>query len=152
VSEQLPVVVAFLQNLWVKDPERAQRAIDKHGRRHMIRNLIFVESKTGKRLRQAFGDMVDQIVWEESTKEIASNPQTICFPDPEHIKEVLETYQPLVVIAFGTLAHRAVPLLCKPGTHYISSPHPAARMSDVPIRLHNVAYELRETLKRLSQK
>ena len=69
--------LAFLQNMWVRDPERVKRDIARYGeecRLTYIEYCLFAGCLTGRRLRQAFGeDLLDRIVWEESTREIAGN-------------------------------------------------------------------------------
>jgi hypothetical protein len=140
-------IVAFLQNMWVRDPDRLKRAIERDGEELRIRMMeyaLFAGCVTGRRLKSAFGELVEDIVWEETTREIADNPKTIFPAQPEHIKAVLEKYQPDVVLTFGKIAADAVKPLWS--GRIICAPHPAARQSDVPTRLLAAASELKSML------
>lgn len=137
-------VVAFLQNMWLRDPEKARRLIAKYGesyRRRLIRYALFAGCLTGRRLRAAFGPAVcEEIVWEEATQEIAGNSRKVCPPEPEHIRAVLEKHQPAVVITFGRVAGDAVAEIW--GGKLIRCVHPAARQKGTVERLAEVAEEL----------
>jgi len=75
------ITMAFLQNLWVKNPIDVKALLDKHPndegyRRSLIKHLLFIprfNSLTGKRIKLAYGGEVSTIIWEECTKEIADN-------------------------------------------------------------------------------
>lgn len=147
MSAQPLVIVAFLQNLWVKDPDRVKALIEKHGeeyRRHLIKQLLFAGGLTGKRLRATFGDLIYQIDWEEASREIAADAKTICRPDLEHIQAVLDAYQPDIVITFGNVAFNAVAPLWK--GKLIFSQHPASRRKYIVGHLHGIARQLREAI------
>src|SRR4051812_46598313 len=108
-------IVAFMQNMWVRDPERVKQFIAAHPeptreryRRLLIARLLFMGCLTGRRLQAAFGDVCDSIVWEESTREIAGDPKTIFPPDLIHIRQVLAECEPSVVLTFGKIAWNAV--------------------------------------------
>jgi hypothetical protein len=122
-------IVAFLQNQWFKDPERVKRLIAQHGdeyRRRLITYALFLGCKTGRVLRSVFGDLCDEVLWEESSKEISGNPSEVFPPDLIHIKSVLVMEEPDIVIAFGKIACQAVQPLVE-AERYIAAPHPAAR-------------------------
>jgi hypothetical protein len=144
-------IVAFLQNMWVRDPERLKRAIKRDGEELRIRMMeysLFAGCVTGRRLKAAFGELIEDIVWEETTREIADNPKTIFPAQPEHIKAVLEKYQPDVVLTFGKIAADSVKPLWS--GRIICSPHPAARQGDVPDRLAAAASELKSMMATLT--
>lgn len=140
-------VVAFMQNMWVKNPAFWRAAIaqaadpEKH-RRAVIRRLLFYKCITGRRLMAALGEWCDCIVWEESTREIAGDPKTIFPAQPEHIRTVLEELAPAAVLTFGKIAAAAVEPLW-PGLLF-KAPHPAARQATVPAELQRVAAWLDE--------
>lgn len=140
--------IAFLQNLWVRDPERilaTLRKRDEEYRRQLIKQLLFAGGLTGKRLKIAFGPLIDQIIWEEASREIGGDSATICPPDPIHIQQVIEQLEPTVILAFGKVAQAAVlPLWAGP---LIYAPHPAARQVDVSARLLQAATQLRAAQK-----
>ncbi len=53
-------------------------------------------------------ELIDQIRWEESTREISNNSREIFPADAEHIRAAIALHQPRVVIAFGRIAIDAV--------------------------------------------
>jgi len=139
------MTVAFLQNMWVKNPERVRADIQRHGegfRLRFMKYALFAGCVTGRRLKAAFGDLCDEIVWEETTREIAGDPKTIFPAQPDHIRAVLEKYKPDVVLTFGAIA-RLVVLPLWSG-RLIAAPHPAARQPDTIAKLQAAAAELRK--------
>ena len=143
------MIVAFLQNMWGKNPAKVKAMLERTHpeserdelRLRLIKYSLFDGCLTGRRLRAAFGDVLcEAILWEESTREIAGDPKTIFPAQPEHIRAVLEKYQPGTVVTFGKIAANAVaPLWTGPIVH---CPHPAARQSTVMDELKNAAKQL----------
>jgi hypothetical protein len=120
-------IVAFLQNQWFKDPEGIKQIYERwpDKREKLNAAYLFMGCKTGKNLRKAFGDLCDEIVWEEVSPEIGGHSASSFPPDPEHIKRVIEKHQPDVVLMFGKIAQDGVtPLWRGPK---IAFPHPAYR-------------------------
>lgn len=149
-------IVAFMQNMWVRDPARVVSSLasfeGQHGTeaanrlwRNYVRRFLFAGCQTGRRLKAAFGEpLCEQIVWEESTREVCGNPRVIAKPQPAHIRAVLQAEQPLVVMVFGKVAARAVlPLLGESCKHILTLPHPAARQATVVKELEDRAAILR---------
>jgi hypothetical protein len=137
------VGLAFLQNMWVRDPQRVRDAIERYGeqyRMRVIHHSLFAGCLTGRRIHAAFGDeLIKTITWEEASREIAGDSKTICTPDPEHIADKLEAYSPEVVITFGAVSFEAVkPLWSGP---IIRAPHPAARQPETIAKLKAAASE-----------
>ncbi len=144
------VILVFLQNMWVRDPERVKRDIAKHGEELRLRYIeycLFAGCKTGRNLEKAFGDdLIELMTFEETTREIAGNPKTIFPADLAHIKQCLEHHRPSVVLTFGQIAHDAVqPLLGS--IHHIHAHHPASRHPDSYKTLTDAAAKLREHLR-----
>lgn len=146
-------IIAFLQNMWVRDPHRVRALIERDGeefRRRIIEYSLFAGCVTGRRLRAAFGDLCDDIVWEESTREIAGNPRDVFPPDLEHIRTVLLSESPDCILAFGRIASGAVGLCIPTGVPFYTAVHPAARvgavasLSDVAARVRALAQILEE--------
>jgi hypothetical protein len=137
------VGVAFLQNMWVRDPERAKALIERHGEDYRIRLMhmsLFSGCLTGRRIKAAFGDeLLKTIYFEEASREIAGDSKTICAPDPDHIRKVLEQRKPSVVITFGRVAFDAVSQQWKGAL--IRCPHPAARQADTLSKLNLAAFD-----------
>jgi len=158
MSESKKEIVAFMQNMWVREPSRVHRLIGRLPeaerepfRLELIRRFLFAGCVSGRRLKAAFGEEICRsVVWEESTREIAGDPKTIFPAQPEHIQAVLAQWQPRVVICFGRIAANAVyPLLGK-DMAFVQSPHPAARQPDVIDKLKKAAADLQAVLRPLA--
>ncbi len=142
-------ILAFLQNMWLNEPDRARASIEKYGesyRRRLIVFALFAGCLTGRRLKKAFGEeLCRQIVWEEASKVIEDKASTFVPPDLEHMLARCRDEKPDIVILFG----KANAALCKDvllaiaPNHVICAPHPAARQVDVPEQLAKVGKYLR---------
>jgi hypothetical protein len=147
------VALAILQNLWARDPERVRKVLANRSganRRRVIRTVLFGGCLTGRRLTAAFGEELrDQMLWEEASTEVAGDARIIIRPDPDHIRRVLWSIEPDLVIGFGRLACDAVEPLCS-GTEFLRAPHPAARRSDTMARLRAIASNVRRRLESCS--
>lgn len=97
-------IVAFLQNMWVHNQEEWTKFFESHPEKWnaMVKHLLFEKSLTGRRIKSAFGEeLVEKIIFEECTMEIASSPKTVIPADLKHITAALERIKPDIVIAFG---------------------------------------------------
>lgn len=132
--------VAFLQNMWVRDPERVKQmladGVARFGEKYRHRltaTFLFAGCQTGRRLRRELGDRCESILWEEASREVLGNPRDVPVADLAHITTVIRTEEPQLVLAFGAVARAAIlPLAHQRGVtlphfHLIGSPHPAAR-------------------------
>lgn len=150
-------VVAYLQNMWVKEPDKVQALLDRHKDNPMYWNkmcklLLFAGCITGRRIKDAFGDLVNDMIFDETTKEIAGDSKKIFKPDYFHIESSLNRLKPDVVICFGAIAAKAVTNVidnggCEFVPAIITAPHPAARQPDTVPKLKAAAKQLRELLK-----
>lgn len=135
------IALAFLQNMWVRDPDRVRALIEKHGeeyRTRFMRQALFAGCLTGRRIKAAFGDeLLRTIHFEEASREIAGDSKTICPPDPDHIRKALALHQPRIVLTFGKVASDAVAPLWT--GRLIQIPHPAARHPATVTRLRAAA-------------
>lgn len=150
-------ILCFLQNVWVRDPE-GLKAIFKRRPEHrveIIRRLLFAGCLTGRRIKACFGeDMLEHMIFEEASLEIAGDARTICLPDTDHIVACFEEYHPQIVLTFGKIAKDAVYSQWMvwtqfgriEGKHFISCPHPAARQVDTIKRLKMAAEEIRRAI------
>ena len=139
--------VAFLQNQWFRSPEKIRRIYEKHpGRRQqLIKGFLFMGCLTGRRLKAAFGDGVEQIIWEEVSTEIGGKSSSKFRADPEHIESVIQKFKPNIVLTFGSIATKAIQDF--EGSMFSRSvifqwcagPHPTARYADVNQKLNKVA-------------
>lgn len=137
------IALAFLQNMWVRDPDRVRALIEKHGEEYRTRFMhqaLFSGCLTGRRIKAAFGDeLLRTIHFEEASREIAGDSKTICQPDPDHIRKTLDQHQPRIVLTFGKVASEAVAPLWSGRS--IQIPHPAARQPETVMRLKAAALE-----------
>ena len=146
-----PVILAFLQNMWVRDPERVKRDIAKHGEELRLRYIeyaLFAGCKTGRNLKKAFGqELIDKIIWEETTREIAGDAKTIFPADLEHITKCFDVHKPEIVVTFGKIAEDSVSrawcnLELRP--IHLRAHHPASRNPASYQTLADVAEKLKE--------
>ena len=113
-------------------------------REGIVRQLLFMGSMTGRLLLGAFGASVDDIIWEESTKELSDSPDYVPAPDLPHMLAVLVKHEPQIVLTFGHIACEALWKLdeCYKWPNqmfHIPGPHPAARRRDVMEQLQMMA-------------
>lgn len=121
-------ILAFLQNIWFKNPEQARAifARNPERRNQLIGTFLFMGCLSGKRLEQAFGDLCDEIIWEECSPEIGGQSSAAFPADFEHISGAINKHNPDVILAFGKLASDALRKVA-PDQKLICGPHPAAR-------------------------
>ncbi len=158
MGEKLPVL-CFLQNQWIK-PESivgVRRIYAKHGttpegRASVNARILFAGSLTGKRLRAAFGDLSDRIIWEEASREVGTVSRAAFPPDPGHMEAVYKYFKPQIVVTFGKQAETGwrtlnplgnFPCLCW------TCCHPAHRKSDTMTEVRTVANRVRCRLREL---
>ena len=153
-------IVAFLQNMWFKDPPVMQAQLQRFlevdpisGRERFIRTWLFWSCLTGKRLRRAFGqDLCDEIIWEEGSPEIGGKSSSVFKPKYSHIHRVIEKHNPAIILAFGKVviptARLVVQKMMQPGKQpvLIVGPHPAARGGFVVQDLADMTQALKELL------
>lgn len=56
--------LAFLQNMWVKNPDRVKAMVQREGeefRRRFMEYALFRGCLTGRRIKAAFGELCDEI-------------------------------------------------------------------------------------------
>jgi len=145
-------ILAIMQNQWFQSPERVREILQRNAHRHGFQQAFcrraLARSFSGRRLLAAFGeDRFREIRWENASRELGRESSSVFPADIEHVRAVLATVQPDVVLTFGGVARDAV---CTVQTQHsrwqwIVGPHPAARASDVPARLSTMASDL-ETL------
>jgi hypothetical protein len=149
-------IVAFMQNMWLKNPASFHRGMDSYAgdeiraeayRRRIIHYALFAGCLTGRRLKAAFGEeLCKQIVWDESTREVADNPKTVFPADLIHIRKVINQEKPDVILSFGGIAAKAVHIVlvgmmaeeASFNIRHITSSHPAARQPETVVRLKEV--------------
>ena len=104
----LPVVVAILENPWFRDPVQMQRQLVKvfHGDRlAFIRHKLFYRCRTGKKLVRVFGQFVcDCIIWEFAHPLMVDGNTMGYRADCDHIANILLQHKPQFIMAFGKQA------------------------------------------------
>lgn len=147
-SDSCMIVLAFLQNMWVKDPAKVRAMIARTPtvRARLIHYALFANWLTGRRLKAALGPWCDRITWEEASPVITDNARECPPPDEDHIKAVLAKHKPDVVICFSRPAQKMIRDLCWP-PHFITAPHPACRAADTMVKL----IEVRRSLEQLDR-
>jgi len=134
----MTTTLAFLQNQWFRNPEKVKLILsrrDEKFRRLWIKRTLFAGCLTGQRILRAFGDNVDNIVWEETSREIRGHASSRFTADDKHIREAIDLYKPVVILLFGKIAQEAVIPIVFPNISFINGPHPAARYKEVPQEL-----------------
>ena len=144
------VVMGLLQNQWAHNPRRVEEMYasgrETHGddrvRIEYVKYALFRGCKTGEMLRKHLGrKWCDDIVWENTSPRVAGQADVLFPIDYPHLEKRIEEVKPLVVIAFGNQAKKAVTLL--QGSFYkIQCPHPAARIAGVAEALQAVKQSL----------
>jgi len=141
-------VLAFLQNQWVREPDRVKESIARYGepwRRRFISMALFSGCLTGRRLKAALGeDWCQKIIWEEASTEIGGNGRSYFPPDLAHVRRRVVEENPDCVILFGksnlALVSGVAPFVI--GGMVITAPHPAARGAGIPADLKKLADRL----------
>lgn len=133
-------ILAFMQNMWVKDPAKVQKSLDRWKDKpefwnNMVKTLLFAGCLTGRNIKKAFGqDLALSIIWDETTKEIADNPKYVPKADLEHMRNTILRVRPDVIITFGKNAESALEKIIlnknvfyhiRIPKHIFHAPHPA---------------------------
>ena len=119
-----------MQNMWVKDPERLRKSIERRGepmRRRMVHYALFAGCKSGRVLRKYLGEAhCANIIWEEASLEIGGISAS-CFPaDLDHMTARILQEQPDLVLAFGKVESDELLKIDLMRT-FLACPHPASR-------------------------
>jgi hypothetical protein len=149
-------IVTFLQNQWFRDPERMKRQLEvefKGDRERFIKLWLFWSCRTGQNLESAFTkELCDEIVWEETSREIGGHASSKFTADLDHIDRVIVKHQPDVVVALGKIAKDALLNVTGDTLIYpcarmnwrlIVGPHPVARHATAMQELRDIGKELR---------
>ncbi len=132
-----PRVLAVMQNQWFKDPDRVRAMIARdttgHLRARLIHYALFAGCHSGKILLRVFGDRVHEWTWDEASTAIGGHAAAVFPADHEHLRGLIASVKPDIVLAFGSIAGNALAGIlagdAKP--KLILAPHPAARGKDV---------------------
>jgi len=132
-------ILAFMQNQWLKDPERHKRTMQRYIdrgkpelaedlRRRMIHYALFAGCRTGQILKKFLGDDVcSKIIWDEASKEVGGHSSSCFKADHDHMRSRIDEEKPGIVIAFGKIAGDALDKLSPTEVYRIIMPHPTGR-------------------------
>ena len=146
-------ILAVLQNQWFHDPEKIKAIIERtpKARRKIITYSLFAGCRTGRVLKQVFGDDCSRrFVWEEASREIGGHASSAFPADLEHLRAALAEVKPDIVLGFGKIACDALAGLVD-GHDLVIGPHPTARGADTLPRLRIMADCVANMVKHRSQ-
>lgn len=146
-------IVAFLQCAWFHNPAAVQAAIERQAperrleyRQRFLARALFAGCNTGRRLKDGLGmPLCNRIIWEEASTQLGEEASAVFPPDMEHIRSVLESFQPEVVVAFGAVARDALRQLGESDDstgRLLIAPHPSSRQQDLKEQLAKLKEEL----------
>jgi len=120
-------IVAFMQNPWFP-PGTQKRHVELYNTDQDFHRTLLANTMSGKRLKQAFKSMFDQIYWDNVAPAAAEEACGKTDVDIEWVEKVIAQQRPDLILTFGTLAKDAlaeaiVPTACR----VMSCHHPNAR-------------------------
>lgn len=128
-------ILCFMQNQWEADSNRwnayweEKRATPDY---HKLRLYIIGGytrsgySATAKRLQKAFGDLAEEMEWENSTPKVGGFSASKFPPDLDHMRAVIEHVSPVLVVTFGSVARDGLKKVW-PEERSLYFKHPVAR-------------------------
>lgn len=132
-----PTILAIMQNQWFNDPQKVRAMIerDKTGklRRRMIEYALFAGCKSGQVLRRVFGNLCEEMIWEEASPEIGGHSSSSFPANIPHLVRVIEEIRPHIIIGFGRIAEDGLTQVMRDavyGKRWIFTTHPTARGDD----------------------
>jgi hypothetical protein len=108
-------VLAFLQNLWIKELEKARRMIDcpSWARGKLIEDSILDGCDTSGRAHAALRDRQEHIIWIEASPVIRAEPREYPTPDIGRIVAEIDREAPDLIICFKGPAGEVITEICK---------------------------------------
>lgn len=101
-------ITAFLQNPWFK-PGTEERIIQLYRNDQTFHRRILLNTKSGGILYSCFGQTLwNHIHWDNVAWKSGQTSKDVQPPDMPHVRFVLESTRPLLVISFGHKARTAV--------------------------------------------
>lgn len=126
-------ILAFLQNQWFKKPNEVRAVFERHAgkRNELVKRFLFNGCKSGKVLQEALGrELCEQIIWEESSKEITGYASGVVKPDPQHMLDAIKQHNPDIILVFGAIARHGITQVQKMfplSLPIYFAPHPTSR-------------------------
>ncbi len=152
-------ILAFMQNQWFNNPDKVRADLARYSadperqlklRRRMIHYALFAGCKSGRVLTKVFGDLCDDIIWEEASTEIGGHAASSFPADLPHMRKTIQTVEPRIVIGFGRTACDALRVIDAEldiaPMEVFYAPHPAARHATAMEELRIIAAAVKATL------
>ncbi len=138
------IILAFVQNINVKKPEKLARKLEEAERAVVVQELIFKRNEVGNRLKKAFGKkFCKDIIWESITERIGRISSSMQPPEDLYLATVLARWKPDLVLTFGNIATRNIQDFREKldDTDWIFIPciHPTARVENAEEQLAEIA-------------
>lgn len=101
-------IVGFMQNPWFPDGT-PQEHIRMYRYNQEFHKKILVNSMSGQRLKQAFGDeMFERIWWDNVAPEAATEAKGKTDVDMQHVEAIIKIRDPQLILTFGKMATDAI--------------------------------------------
>ena len=143
-------IVAFLQNPWFREGT-PDNVIQRYRDDQRFHRKILLLSMSGKRLHKAFGDLYNEIHWDNTNWRAVHHAAGKLYPDFKHMANVVSNQEPDMIIAVGNQAWDSCIALLKTGVFrkpcvIVRCHHPNAR-HHTQDDLNEIAQGVRNTLK-----
>lgn len=130
-------ILCFMQNQWQADADEWNRFWEERRGEHFYKirlGMIGMYTRTGysataKRLQAAFGELIEEMEWENSTWKVGDNPSSKFPPDLEHMKGAISHVNPTLCVAFGAVARDGLKQIW-PEEKSLYFKHPVARFME----------------------
>lgn len=141
-------ILAVMQNQYFHEPAKVKLIIERkpEWRRRLIARFLFAGCHSGRVIKAAFGERINDIIWEEASPEIGGHAASKFPADMVHLRKVVDEVKPRITLAFGVIASNAMAQLVD-GFDLVTLPHPAARSADVFDRILHGAQMLERMIK-----
>jgi hypothetical protein len=104
----IPPTIAFLQNPWFP-PDTRKEAIDRYTTGQDFHRRLLGTTMSGRRLRQAFGDVVyGQIHWDNVAPAASHIASGVTEVDMLHVERSMARVKPIIILTFGVIARDAL--------------------------------------------
>jgi len=103
-------ILAFLQNPWFHEGI-SQRHIEMYRDDQDFHRRVLAMSMSGRRLQMAFGELYNDIHWDNTNWRPANHASGKEKPDLDHVMRILKSQDWSLILTFGNQAKNAITLL-----------------------------------------
>lgn len=103
VEKKATTILALLQNPYFP-PSVSQRHIDMYRDNVKFHRMVLERTATGKALRRAFGDLYDEIIWDNANPRHGTTRNASFPPDSVYMANRIAYHDARVVLLFGKQA------------------------------------------------